>query len=495
MALNAGISYNVTPNYQHQCGWSLTVTDGENTHIVGYPLTIEFNIERNTFASANTATFNIYNLSPSTRSAKGGLFFQDRFNTSQNKILTFKAGYNGKLTTCFKGRIQEAYSRRQGTEVITSIQCLDLGIPTDYINVTFEAGTTKKEAYKNIIQNLGYLEQGAIGTLEGEYKTPVTFEGKPLDVLNQITGGNTFIDNGVINTLMPNECLDEGVPILKAETGLINTPQRRDAQIIAEGIFNPNAIVGQLMEVQSTTAREFSGTFQLCGISHSGTISGAQAGTRTTRYNFLVGAMLPNGSYTLTGTTEKQPFTKVKKEQKTVVNSSAGADVYSVYNHIRSHNGQPPNSKVGHTNFTWKQLLLPGGTNNTAQQIYSQITVSDLQNCKIIAEKLYDFLKVNFSGRTINIVSNWRSKQNNESYANASKESAHLRGAAIDFNINGLNTQIAFKTFNRLWDKFTYIYQPVDKYGHKKNYYMLHVQSTPGANGALRASGQKQQYA
>ena len=490
MALNAGISQNVIKelNLQHQCAWSLTVTDGENTHTVGYPLTIEFNIERNTFASANTATFNIYNLSPSTRSAKGGLFFQDRFNTSLNKILTFKAGYNGKLTTCFKGRIQEAYSRRQGTEVITSIQCLDLGIPTDYINVTFEAGTTKKEAYKNIIQNLGYLEEGAIGTLEGEYKTPVTFEGKPLDVLNQITGGNTFIDNGVINTLMPNECLDEGVPILKAETGLINTPQRRDAQIIAEGIFNPNAIVGQLIEVQSTTASEFSGTFQLCGISHSGTISGAVAGTRITRYNFLVGAMLPNGSYTLTGTTEKQQFTKVKKEEKQVVNSPAGADVYSVYNYIRSHNGQPPNSKVGHTNFTWKQLLLPAGTGNTTAQIMAQINASILQNCKVIAEKLYDYTQANFPGAKVNIVSNWRSKENNASLANASKESAHLRGEAIDFNISGIATQKAFITFNRTWDRFTYIFRT-------KTSYNIHVQNTLGANGALRASGQKQKYA
>lgn len=488
MTFSLSATVNKTPEYQNQCIWSMTVTDGENTHVIGYPLTVEFNIERNTFASANTATFNIYNLSPSTRSTKGGLFFQDRFNTSINKIVTFKAGYNNKLTVCFKGRIQECYSHRQGTEIITSMQCLDLGVPTDYINVTFEAGTTKKEAYKNIIQNLGLLEQGAIGSLEGAYLTPVTFEGKPLDILNEITGGNTYIDNSVINTLMPNECLDMGVPILNAETGLINTPQRRDAQIIAEGIFNPNAIVGQLVEVQSKTASEFSGTFQLCGLNHSGVISGATAGNRITRYNFLVGAMLPNGSYTLTGTTEKQPFTKVKKEEKTVVNSPAGADVYSVFEYIRNHGGQPPNKKVGHTNFTWKQLLLPPGTGNTAAQIKSQVTVAILQNCKVIAEKLYDFVTVNFPGAKVNIVSNWRSKENNASLNNAAKESAHLRGSAIDLNISGIPSQKAFRVFNNSWDKFTYIFRT-------KTSYNIHVQSTTGANGALRASGQKNKYA
>ena len=491
MASNVILTGGITEtNVPHQWVWELSVTDGEKVATVGYPLTIEFNITRNTFATANTATFNIYNLSPSTRSATdkskttaSGLFFQDRFNTSVNKFVTFKAGYEGNLVTCFYGRIQEAYSHRQGTEIITSIQCMDLGIPTDYINVTLEAGTKFIDAYKNVAQNLQGLSLGAIGLLEGEYKTPVTFEGNALDVLNEISGGNTFIDNGVINCLQPNECLDLGVTVLNAETGLINTPQRRGAEIIAEGIFNPNATVGQLMEVKSQTASEFSGTFFLTGFTHQGIISGAVAGTRTTRYNFLVGALLPNGKYATTGTTERQPFTKVKKEERQVVNGKAGQDVYSVFNYIRSHHGQPPNTKVGHTDFTWKQLLLPAGTGNTASQIYNQITVEYLQNSKTIAQDLYDFVQANFPGKRINIVSNWRSKENNASLANAAKESTHLRGAAIDFNIVGVSSQIAFKTFFKSWSAFTYIYRTAAGFN-------IHVQSTLGQGGAKRLNGQ-----
>ena len=483
MVLNAGISYTRNLEFENQCTWELSVTDGKNTHTVGYPLTVDFNIVRNTFASANTGTFSIYNLSPSTRSED--LFFQDRFNTSVNKIVTFKAGYNGNLVTCFRGRMQECYSRRQGTEVITSMQCLDIGLPKDYINVTFEAGTTFKEAVKNIVQNAGLLEIGAIGTLEGKFLTPTTLEGSVLDVLNEITGGCAFIDNGVINILQPNECLDSGVPILNAETGLLGTPQRRDAQIIAEGIFNPNVDVGQLIEVQSQTENRFSGTFQLAGFTHKGTISGAVAGSRTTTYNFLVGAMLPSGSYTTTGTTKKQPFIKVKKEEKTIVGSKVGSDVYGVYQYIRSHKGQPPSSKVGHTDYTWKQLLMPSKTKNTPEQIYAQITIPYLQNCVIIAEKLYDFMRVNLPGRRANIVSNWRSIQNNDSEKRAVKESAHLRGAAIDFNVIGMPTQKSYPIFYKSWDKFMYWYKT------EKGNYMLHVQSTLGKGKALRASGQK----
>ena len=480
----AGISEIDMPN---QWIWELSITDGMHTATVGYPLTIDFNIVRNTFASANTGTFNIYNLAPATRAAdatKGsfGLFFQDRFNTSVNKFLTFKAGYENNLVTCFFGRIQEAYSHRQGTEVITSIQCMDMGIPTDYVNVTFDAGTKFKDAYKNVAQNAKGIKLGAIGLLEGEFKTPVTLEGSVLEILNKISGGNTFIDNGVVNCLQSNECLDLGVTVLNADSGLINTPQRRGAEIIAEGLFNPNAVVGQLVEVQSKTFSEFCGTFILVGLTHSGTISGAVAGNRTTRYNFLVGAMLPNGKYAMIGTTEPQPFTKVRNEEREPVNGTIGSDIYSVYEHIKSHNGHPPNTKVGKTPYKWVQLLK---NDNTYDEIFKEITVGTLQNCKVIAETLYKFLRTNLPGKNITITSNWRSKRNNTNVG-GDPHSAHLRGAAIDFEVNNIPTRTAFKNyFYKFWQGFTY--QKIFKNGSS----IIHVQNSLGKGKASRQRGQQ----
>lgn len=472
----------------HQCIWELTVTDGEKVLAVGYPLTVEFNIVRNTFASANTATFNIYNLSKATRSASGksetevsGLLFQDRFNTSTNKFVKFKAGYEDKLITCFYGRIQEAYSHRQGTEVITSIHCMDVGIPTDYINVTFDAGTTKKDAFKNVVQNVEGLTLGAIGQLEGVYQTPTTFEGNVLDVLNEISGGNAFIDNGVVNCLQSNECLDLGVTVLDADSGLLNTPQRRGAEIIAEGIFNPNATVGQLINVKSQTASEFCGTFVISGITHSGTISGAIGGQRMTRYNFLVGALLPNGLYINTGVTEAQPFTKVRGEERTPVDGTIGSDVYQVYNYIKSHKGQPPNWQVGNTPFRWLDLVK---NDNTLNEIYKEITVSYLQNAKTIAKMLNNFMKANLPGKSVLITSCWRSVENNER-AGGEEESKHLRGAAIDFQVNGMSTRTAFKTFYNLWSGFTYQFFP-----NKNGSSVIHVQLGKGAGEASRQRGQ-----
>ena len=314
-ALTGGISQNIA-NFEKQCIWQMTVTfqdekGQEQTKTIGYPLTVNFSIERNTFASANTGRFTIYNLSPASRASEA--FFQDRFYTNKVKYVTFKAGYNGNLTTCFRGYILQSYSRRQGVDVITEMECLDMGTPKyDYINVTFEAGTTKKEAYKNIIQNCEGLTLGYIGTLEGDYKTPVTFAGEPLTVLNQISEGHTFIDNGVVHTLQNNECLDIGVTILNGKTGLINTPQRKGAEIIVNSIFNPNIQVGQLLNIDDPIQKKFNGSFMVCGFEHSGTISGAISGQRITTIKLLIGDYLQNSSYNLTGTTEPQQFSKVK---------------------------------------------------------------------------------------------------------------------------------------------------------------------------------------
>jgi uncharacterized protein YcbK (DUF882 family) len=129
-------------------------------------------------------------------------------------------------------------------------------------------------------------------------------------------------------------------------------------------------------------------------------------------------------------------------------------------------------------------LLLPSGTGNTTSEIYNQINVSILQNCKTIAEKLHDFMQVNFGGRQITIVSNWRSQQNNARLSNAAKESTHLKGAAIDFDVVGMPNYTAFKTFYKYWDGFTYRYEP------SRGNYMIHVQTGAGAGGAKRLYGQ-----
>lgn len=217
--MSSQLGYVSNNEFQHQCSWFMDVTYVNEvtlqpeTVTISYPLTIDYNITKNTEANTNTATFKIHNLNKTTR----GHLFQERFNVGIQKVVTFYAGYNGREKEVFKGYVMEAYSERQGTEVITTLDCWDVGIGEKWISVTFDKGTKFKDAYKNIASQIKNIELGAIGELEGEFKTPTTFAGTPMDILNKITNKQTFIDNGVVTTLQNNECLD--VPVYQIKIG------------------------------------------------------------------------------------------------------------------------------------------------------------------------------------------------------------------------------------------------------------------------------------
>ena len=481
--LSGGVSHTVSVVKKNEWNWRLTVTytdtDGTTkTTTVGYPLTIDFSIERNTFASANTATFSIYNLAPSTRDSEA--FFQDEFFTDKVKLVTFKAGRNGKITTCFEGYIRKSYSKRNGTNVITEMHCLDLGTSKQtYINMTFEAGTLKKEAYSLIIKNCPELAQGDTGTIEGEFKTAVTLTGSPLEVLNQITDGHTFIDKGVVHTLQNNESRKVSVTILKGETGLIGTPQRQGAGLTLPSIFNPELEVGQLLEIDDPIQTKFNGTYMVTGFRHNGTISGAVAGSRTTQIDVLIGDYLNNSSFNITQTTDLQPFTAVEGKNVEVVNGQLVGSAYGIWQYIRKNNGKIPNAKIT-PQISWYEMI---GHDNNDNERYNELTVGIISNCITIAQKLQLYINANTPGQKIIISSGWRSKRVNAKYSNASRESAHLRGCAIDFKYANINTLNVFRTkYNITWDKFTYLFR-----GNISGSPIIHVQSTLGKNDNRRS--------
>lgn len=450
MTYSLSATKNVYNPVNHQCIWRMHVTylnyeTGQYETIkMEYPLTCDFTITKNTDAQTNTATFKIYNLKASTRSR----LFQERFNTSKERLVVFEAGY-GVHTEVFKGIVQECYSQRQGTEIITTIDCWDIGMGQKYLAVTFNAGTTFKEAYEYVVSQIPDWQGGEIGDLKGEFKTPTTFAGTPFEILNKITSQHTFIDNGKVNTLQNNECIDVPVYQISASSGLLNTPQRRGGQLVIESIFRPDVLIGQLFEISSETASEFDGTFKVCGYSHHGTISGAVAGERRTTINLLVGALLPNSPYALTQKNQVE-FVKVKNNKTQPVQKNYGASIEEVYRYIKENNGAIPNKKIT-PNITWKDMI---GHNNTNSDRKTELTKDILFNCKTIAERLQSYKNTYFGGNSIQITSGWRSKRNNASVGGQNGKHGHLYGNAIDFKIIGKSSREAYlDIFKPLWNK------------------------------------------
>ena len=145
------------------------------------PFTIQFDIERTSASSVNQMNLRIFNLSQKTRN----LLFKERYlilDDSTKKYyrhVILQAGY-GELSTIFKGNILECYSYRQGSEIITYLNCHDGGyaISNSYSSVTFDKSETYSSIFEKLAADLVGIKKGKIGEINGEPKRGSVFNGK-----------------------------------------------------------------------------------------------------------------------------------------------------------------------------------------------------------------------------------------------------------------------------------------------------------------------------
>lgn len=428
-----------------QCHYKLILQWPEDNDQIGQaiisdPLTINFNIKKALFQSVNTATITLYNINPGTRES----IYQDRImlNTVYNKSVTLLAGYGDKLTRCLFGHIQQCYSERVGTDMVTTIEVIDPDILMQNTSVTFEAGTTYQEAINYLTSQFPNLKQGEVGNFQGTFKTPTVFDGNSFAAINELTGGHTYIDNGVLNTLNDNECLSNfDAYLIQSETGLLGTPKRYDAVLEVEMLFEPDIRLGQMVEIVSQTQSRFNGQFKVVGLEHSCTISGATGGSRTTRLQLLYIKYLTNSNVNLTGTPSGSNPSFVINNNAKPININISGDISSIYEEIKKNNGAVPN-KTAVGSITWKDLI---GHGNTNSERMAEITKEKLANIQATAQRVTDFVQTYYPGKKITITSGWRSTANN-ARENGVDNSQHLYGRAIDFKIANVNANSVFLT-------------------------------------------------
>ena len=436
-----------------QCHYKLTLEWNENGKdyiaVVKDPVSIQFQVSKALMQSTNTATITIYNLDGSTRES----IYQDRliFETNKRKMLSLEAGYGDTLTLVCLGYIQQCYSERVGTDMVTTIEVLDPDILSEYTSVTFEAGTTFEEAYKYLASQLPSLQIGELGNLKGEFKTPTIFEGNAFVAINKLTGGHTFIDNGKINTLNDNETLSNyGAYLIASETGLLGTPKRYDAVLEINMLFEPTIRLGQMVEIQSVTQSRFDGQYKVLGFTHNCTISEAECGTRTTTLQLQYIKYLTDSNVNLTSNPQGSAPSVVVNNDVKPINSKITGDVKAVYDYIKNNDGAIPDKRINGL-ITWKDML---GHNNQPSERKAELTLAKLANCKAIADRVKDFVNSsNFKGAKVTVNSGWRSTANNKREGGVSN-SQHLLGRAIDFKISGhsaktvANAAIKSKSFS-----------------------------------------------
>ena len=436
-----------------QCHYRLTIQYEENGEVflaeVRDPITINFNVSKATLSDVNTATIVIFNLDAVTRQR----IYQDRILLDQSKrhVLTLEAGYGDTLTLVCMGFIQQCYSERNGTDFVTTIDVLDPDVLTQYTSVTFEAGTTFQEAYKFLASQFPNLQQGECGQLDGVFNSPTVFEGNSFWAINELTGGHTFVDNGLLHTLNDNETLEGYKALLiSADTGLLGTPKRYDAILEVSMIFEPTIRVGQLVEIKSDTWAGFDGQYKVLGYSHNCVISGAIGGSRITTLQLQYIRYLTDSNVNLTNNPQGSEPVKIVNNKPEPIAGKISANAKEIYKYIKSGDWNSVRKAKITNRVSWWEMLF-ADSDNTQAHVQKDITEQKLEYCRQIAINLTEFLNQHYPQRKIKINSGFRTNWSNQHTEKSANNSNHLYGKAIDFNIQGVPVKQFTQTFNSYW--------------------------------------------
>lgn len=260
--------------------------------VIKPPFTIEFDIQRNVLTSASYAQIRVYNLKENTRNA----ILKDQYTFDDIRTVELQAGYGDAVSypIIFTGNIDRAWSVREGSNVITSIDCFDGGFAfaNAVTNRQYPAGTPQKSIIEDIVSSLGQfnVSVGAIGNYEGVTTRGSSYSGNTVDVLAELTGGGFFIDNGKAYALQNNEVLESNqIQVIKSSSGLLGTPIREETYLRFTMLFEPRLRIGQQILLESITEKRYNTYYKVISLMHKGVISESIAGNATTEVGVFIG--------------------------------------------------------------------------------------------------------------------------------------------------------------------------------------------------------------
>ena len=269
-------------------------------------LTIDFDIQRGVGADLNSMTLRIYNLSRDNQAQ----LFQARLDLSNKNTFTarpiiLQAGYNDGLSVIFRGGIREAFTFRQGNDLITQVEALDgiLSTTQTYANISYDSATTAQQIVDDLVAPLTSqtdIEAGqtklstATAALIGDNQRGYVIVGNAYDILQEYTSKKAFIDLGELNILSDNECIRPSLRVIDADTGLIGIPRLDGLRVTIETIFEPRINVGEFIEVQSSVAKQFNGQYKVAAVQHKGMLSDTVAGDAKSIFQLYGGDIADN---------------------------------------------------------------------------------------------------------------------------------------------------------------------------------------------------------
>jgi hypothetical protein len=251
---------------------------------VSPPFTLEFDVTRNEYSSANSANLRVYNLGADRRD----IIRKDWSDFDPFRMVKLQAGYGStNLPTLFHGKIDSATISREGTNVITTISAVDIG--EAYTTAvadpnSIQPGMIARDVIIKLIETIPNVTVGRVGKFPNKLPRTVTaaLHGGAVEMIQQLSGGAFFVDNGKAYVLDKYEIIPGDVQVINSESGLLGTPVLQQSTMHLDLMFDPRLLVGQSITVDSKVSTRLNGPSKIISLKHRGTISEATCGDAVT---------------------------------------------------------------------------------------------------------------------------------------------------------------------------------------------------------------------
>lgn len=249
--------------------FELAIGLGAQSVVVRQPFRIAFSADKSIGGALNKLNLKVYNLKEATRLQIQKLEADDKYIPIQLSV-----GYRDNLQSLFKGNVYRAEVVREGADFLNQIECLDGGF--DFLNsFTSRTVTRKDEALIEIVQDMPNTSIGKF-TRQSEIVRPKVLVGNSVqlieDMLNE--GETYYIEDEQLFIIKDDEVTSPFIPVVNAETGLLNTPTADPEKVTFSTLMNLSLKIGGLCELRSKTAPFLNGIYKIEVINFKGDTDG-----------------------------------------------------------------------------------------------------------------------------------------------------------------------------------------------------------------------------
>lgn len=265
--------------------YELTVSIGSQAVTIKPPFRIVFSGDKSDKADLNKMTLKIYGLSEDKRRKLVRDSDEKDSNGAQSNQyfpIDLKIGYQDRVETIFRGSVDQAFSVREGAQFVTTLICLDGG--HDFLRGFVSTSVTSKGAAVDaVLGTMPNTKKGKIGA-QADITRPKILVGNSMATIQDMLDPDQrwFIDDERLNILGGNEVVSGYVPVVSAETGLINTPEADKKEVTFTTFLNPSIKVGGLVRLISATAPHLNGVYKVSLITYSGDFDGSDWSQKVT---------------------------------------------------------------------------------------------------------------------------------------------------------------------------------------------------------------------